>query len=90
MLVPRPDGGHQRIASLSPGMNFGEMTLLGKPTRSASVFADGKVVCNLISTDGFNALAENYPQLKITLLENLSSDLAGKLRRATDWIAALA
>lgn len=90
VLVPRPEGGHQRIASLSPGMNFGEMTLLGKTTRSASVFADSKVVCNVIGTDDFNALAETYPQLKITLLENLSADLAGKLRRATDWIAALA
>lgn len=90
VLVPRPEGGYQRIASLSPGMNFGEMTLLGKTTRSASVFADSKLVCNVISTEDFNTLAETHPQLKITLLENLSADLAGKLRRATDWIAALA
>jgi hypothetical protein len=28
--------------------------------------------------------------LKITLLENLTKDMADKLRRATQWIAALA
>lgn len=30
------------------------------------------------------------PLLKITLLENLAKDMASKLRRATQWIGALA
>lgn len=90
ILVPLQDGGHQRIASLGPGMNFGEMALLGQTTRSASVHADTRVVCRVVETDEFNKLAEEAPQLKISLLENLSNDLANKLRRATKWIAALA
>lgn len=90
ILVPIQDGGHQRIASLGPGMNFGEMALLGQTTRSASVYADTEVICRVMETDEFNQLAEEFPQLKISLLENLSNDLANKLRRATKWIAALA
>lgn len=90
ILVPREDGGHQRIASLGRGMNFGEMALLGQTTRSASVYADTDVICRVIETEAFNQLAERVPQLKIRVLENLSNDLANKLRRATKWIAALA
>jgi glutaminase len=90
VLVPLGDGGHQRIASLGTGMNFGEMALLGQTTRSASVHADTAVICQVLETDDFNRLAEQIPQLKIRLLENLSNDLAHKLRRATKWIAALA
>jgi len=90
ILVPLPDGGHQRIASLGPGMNFGEMSLLGQTKRSASVHADSEVVCRIIHGRDLDALAEQWPQLKIVLLRNLAGDLAGKLRRATQWIAALA
>jgi glutaminase len=90
VLVPLQDGGHHRIASLGQGMNFGEMALLGQTTRSASVYADTQVICRVIETDDFNKLAEQVPQLKITLLENLSKDLANSLRRATQWIGALA
>lgn len=90
ILVPLKDGGHQRVASLGPGMNFGELALLGQTARSASVYADTEVVCYVLESGAVNALAENIPQLKIHLLENLASDLASKLRRATKWIAALA
>lgn len=90
VLVPLQDGGHQRIASLGPGMNFGEMALMGQTMRSASVYADTEVICRVMETEEFNQLAEQMPQLKINLLENLSSDLANNLRQANKWIAALA
>jgi glutaminase len=90
ILVPLEDGGHQRIASLGRGMHFGEMALLGQTTRSASVYADTEVLCRVMETGAFNKLAEQVPQIKIRLLENLSNDLAHKLRRTTKWIAALA
>ncbi|MCU0843197.1 MAG: hypothetical protein MUC79_15995, partial [Thiobacillaceae bacterium] len=73
-----------------PGMNFGEMVLLGQTTRSASVYADTEVKCQILDADAFNQLASQTPQLKILLLENLARDMATKLRRATQWISALA
>jgi len=90
ILVPLEDGAHQRISSLGPGMSFGEMALLGQTTRSATVVADCNVVCKVLDADLIDHLAQAAPTLKIVLLENLSRDMAGKLRRATQWIAALA
>ena len=90
ILVPLRDGGHQRIASLGPGMNFGEMVLLGQTTRSASVHADTEVRCRILDTEVIDRLSDQTPLLKIALLENLARDMANKLRRATQWIGALA
>lgn len=88
--VPLQNGGNQRISSMGPGMNFGEMVLLGQTTRSATVIADTEVRCHILEAGDFNRLADQAPHLKIALLENLSRDMADKLRRATQWIAALA
>ncbi|MDD5365289.1 MAG: glutaminase A [Gallionellaceae bacterium] len=90
ILVPLRDGGHQRIASLGPGMNFGEMALLGQTTRSASVHADTEVRCRVLDTEVIDRLSDQAPLLKIALLGNLARDMASKLRRATQWIGALA
>lgn len=90
ILVPLDDGAHQRIASFGPGTNFGELALLGQTTRSATVVADGEVVCRIIEAAAIEHLAQATPTLKIVLLENLSRELAANLRRATQWIAALA
>jgi glutaminase len=90
ILAPLQNGGHQRIASLGPGMNFGEMTLLGQTTRSASVYADSDVTCHVLATVDIDRLSATAPLLKIALMENLAKDMADKLRRATHWIAALA
>ena len=38
-------GAHQRIATLSSGMTFGEMVMLGQAARSANVHADTAVRC---------------------------------------------
>jgi len=90
ILVPLQNGGHMRIASLGPGLNFGEMALTGQSVRTASVHADTEVRCRVLAVRDFNRISEQVPSLHITLLENLAGDLASKLRRATQWIAALA
>ena len=90
VLVPLDDGAHHRIASLGPGMNFGEMLLLGQTTRSATVCADSHVRCRILESSELEKIAAREPQLKIILLENLGKDMANTLRRATQWIAALA
>lgn len=90
ILVPLKDGAHHRIATLGPGMVFGEMVLLGQTTRSASVFADREVICRILEARDLEQISDQDPQLKIILLENLAKDMANTLRRATQWIAALA
>lgn len=90
ILVPLRNDGHLRIASLGPGMNFGEMALLGQTTRSASVHADTEVRCLVLDIKDFDRVSAQFPQIKITLLENLARDMANRLRDANRWIAALA
>ena len=88
--MPLENGAHQRISTLGPGTNFGEMVLLGQTTRSATVVADSDVSCRVLDAGDLDHLAHDAPMLRIALLENISRDMADKLRRATQWISALA
>ncbi len=90
ILVPLPDRAHLRIASLGPGMNFGEMVLLGQTRRSASVHAETEVRCRVLEAADFDRISAQHPRLKITFLENLAKDMANRLQGANQWIAALA
>ena len=90
VVVPLANGAHQRVAALGPGMEFGELALLGQTTRSASVFADSAVRCRILDLQSWTILAERFPALRIAVLENLAKELAGRLRGANQWIAALA
>lgn len=90
VLAPLPGGGHQFVATLGPGMNFGELVLLGQRTRSAMVHAESSVRCRVLGMNALNALAAELPELKIAILHNLSLDLADKLKQATRMISVLA
>ena len=90
VVLPLADGTHQRIATLSAGMSFGEMVLLGQAARSASVYADSAVRAWTLRASALDAVATAQPEIMIDLLKNLSGDLAHKLRQANQLIGALA
>jgi glutaminase len=90
VLVPTEEGNHLRVVALGPGMNFGEMVLLGQMTRTATVHADTEVRCRVLGVDDFERISDEAPQFQVIMLKNLAQDLADKLRRATKCIAALA
>jgi glutaminase len=75
-------GKHQRLASFSPGMCFGEMAFIDGAPRSADIIADTDVECHSLGLDDYTALGESRPALKIKLLEQLCRDLTRKLRKA--------
>jgi len=83
-------GSHQRLATLSAGMSFGEMVMLGSRARSASVHADTAVRSWTLSARALDELAVDHPEIKIAILKNLSLDLAHKLRQANQLIGVLA
>ena len=83
-------GAHQRIATLSSGMTFGEMVMLGQAARSANVHADTAVRCWTLRARALDELAIAHPEIKIAVLTNLSRDLAQKLRQANQLIGVLA
>jgi len=90
VVLPLDDGSNQRVATLSHGMSFGEMALLGQAARSASVFADSRVRIWRLQAGALGQLATVQPDVMINVLKNLSVDLVQKLRQANRMIGALA
>ena len=73
-----------RVASLGPGVSFGEMALLDGQARSADVVADERVVCYGFSVEALRELGRAHPNLIATILGNMMRDLSERLRRAND------
>jgi glutaminase len=83
-------GREKRLSSISPGLAFGELSLLDGRARSADVVADVPVVCYILSTQKLNALAIEHPQIKHKLILNIARELSTRLRRADAEIRTLA
>jgi glutaminase len=90
VMLDLPDGGSRRLATLSSGMVFGELALLGGERRSADVRADSVVECYSLSAVALERLGASDPALKSVLLENLLRIVGRLARRMTDELALLA
>src|SRR5438552_14142169 len=64
-----------RLASLGPGMEFGEMAIL-EHQRSADVWADTQVKCLELPLDSFADYRRLHPQIALQIMRNLSALLA--------------
>jgi glutaminase len=78
-----------RIATLGPGLSFGEMALLDGGHRSADVIADERVVCYGFSVEHLREIGDQHPHIFTTILGNMMRDFSERLRRANDEIRAL-
>jgi len=70
VLSDLSDGRLRRLATLSPGMGFGESSMVEGATRTAFVRADRPSVCWVLKRANFASLDASCPSLKIRLLEN--------------------
>ena len=77
------DGKTRVVSILKKNDMFGEMGVIEKLPRSATVTAmeDGRVT--LLSKDDFELLAENHPQALMPIMKLLSSRLRKTLRLAS-------
>ncbi len=82
VLVNLASGARKRLATFSAGMAFGEMAIIDRAPRSATIVADTEVECDLLALDAFEGLGKSHPEIRIKLLENLSLGLCRKLRKA--------
>ena len=67
-----------RLASLGPGMEFGEMAII-ENRRSADVWADTPVQCLELPLDAFADYRQLRPQIAMKIMRNLSGLLARRL-----------
>jgi glutaminase len=81
--------GRHRVASIGPGVTVGEMGLLDGGPRSADVIADTRTLCYGLSVDRLRELAEDHPNILITILTNVTRYFSERLRRANREIQAL-
>jgi glutaminase len=84
--VKRADG--LRLATLVPGMAFGEMALV-EAHRTADVWADTVVQCAELPLDRFHSFRELHPQVGERIMRNLSSLLSRRLARANMRLTVL-
>lgn len=90
VTVELPGSRVRRLATLSPGMSFGELAVVQRGPRTADVWADTAVECWALDTAAFEELGRTHPQIKIIILENLLRSAAQMLARANQEVATLA
>jgi glutaminase len=77
-----------RLASLGPGMEFGEMAII-ESKRSADVWADTPVKCLELPLDSFADYRQLHPQIAMKIMRNLSALLARRLILANSKVDLL-
>ena len=78
-----------RLATFTAGTVFGEVALLDEGSRSATVEAEGPLVCYVLTRASFEVLSREHQAIAIKLLGNLGRELAQRLRRANRAIYQL-
>jgi SulP family sulfate permease len=82
--------GDTRLMTFSKGTFFGEMALLDRERRSATVSADTPLVCYVLERASFERLAASNPRAGLALLANLGRELSLRMRRANRTLLELA
>jgi glutaminase len=84
------DGGRRRLATLLPGMMFGELSITQRHNRSANVTADTAGECFALPLDALDRLGDENPSLKAALLENILESVSQTVYRLSAEVRALA
>lgn len=63
--------GGRRVAELGPGDFFGEVAVLREGLRSATVIAETKLRCLVLSDDGLERLLVAHPRLGVNMLREV-------------------
>jgi anti-anti-sigma regulatory factor len=79
--VRRAEGARStRLATFGPSTVFGEMALLDARPRSASVQADGTLICYVMGRAAFDEMVRDHHTIALKLLRSLAVELGRRLR----------
>jgi glutaminase len=87
-LISSKNNNHKRVATLSSGMSFGEMSFFDGSERSATVNAESYVECFELPYSTFDSINNEYSNIKQKILINITVDLSNKLRKVNQEIRA--
>lgn len=82
-------GVEKRLQSLTEGNIFGEMALLDKKPRAASVTATADTVCYRLGVEEFEKIKRDYPEAGMKLLNNFCRMFSERMRSANTIISEL-
>jgi CRP-like cAMP-binding protein len=77
------------LARLTKGSSIGEMALIDKSPRSATVIAKQPTTMVTLTDKGFDILAERYPPLGIKVIQKIARLLSLNMRRTSSKLADL-
>jgi CRP/FNR family transcriptional regulator, cyclic AMP receptor protein len=78
----------REVGRLGPGQGFGEMALIDKSTRSATVRAESDSHCYLLPVWSFRPIVEEHPEMAWALLEALAQKIRDVEARGSGGEAA--
>jgi CRP/FNR family transcriptional regulator, cyclic AMP receptor protein len=82
-------GENITLARLTKGSSIGEMALIDKSTRSATVIARQAATMVTLTDRGFDLLADKYPSLGIKVIRKIARLLSLNMRRTSSKLADL-
>ncbi|MBC8023226.1 MAG: SLC26A/SulP transporter family protein [Burkholderiales bacterium] len=74
--------GDRRLVTFSSGTVFGEMALVDRQRRSATVTADEPLSCYVFQLASWDGLAQSQPRIAMKLLANLARAMSLRIRQA--------
>lgn len=82
-------GENITLARLTKGSSIGEMALIDKSPRSATVIAKQSSTMVTLTDKGFEILADKYPPLGIKVIQKIARLLSLNMRRTSSKLADL-
>jgi glutaminase len=89
VIVEMPNGEVRRLSTVSPGMVFGELTVVDRTARTADVHADTAVECLVLPAAALDRMSATHPTLKMAILENLLRNVHQTVGRLDRQVTAL-
>jgi CRP/FNR family cyclic AMP-dependent transcriptional regulator len=82
-------GENMTLARLTRGGSIGEMALIDRSPRSATVVAKQATTMVTLTEKGFDLLAEKHPQIGIMVIKKIARLLSLNMRRTSSKLADL-
>lgn len=82
-------GTRRRLSTISPGMVFGELTIIDHAPRTADVRADTAVECLVLPAIALERLGETHPKVAMTIMKNLLCNVHRTVYRLSREVTAL-